>query len=149
MTTYLLGGLVVNDDFNTIAQRDLRTGELVGVLVALLVLLVVFGALVAGIIPIATGIASLTLLPAILGLFGLAVAVLVDATVVRSVLVPASMKLLGKRNWYLPRWLQWLPDLHIEGGEPMGLVTTSPLATERPAAAVDSNRRSETKQAVG
>ncbi|MDO8736885.1 MAG: MMPL family transporter, partial [Thermoleophilia bacterium] len=47
--------------------------------------------------------------------FGLAVSVLLDATIVRSVLVPASMKLLGDWNWYLPRWLQWLPEVHIEG----------------------------------
>ena len=40
---------------------------------------------------------------------GLAVAVLLDATVVRAVLLPATMKLLGPRNWYLPRWLGWLP----------------------------------------
>ena len=49
--------------------------------------------------------------------FGLAVAVFLDATVVRSVLVPASMRLLGNRNWYLPRWLRWLPDIHVEGTE--------------------------------
>jgi len=47
--------------------------------------------------------------------FGLAVAVLLDATIVRSVLVPATMALLGDRNWYLPAWLRWLPDLRIEG----------------------------------
>ena len=47
--------------------------------------------------------------------FGLAIAVLIDATIVRSVLVPATMKLLGSRNWYLPQWLQWLPQLHLEG----------------------------------
>jgi RND superfamily putative drug exporter len=47
--------------------------------------------------------------------FGLAVAVFLDATVVRSVLVPATMALLGDRNWYLPRWLGWLPRLDIEG----------------------------------
>jgi RND superfamily putative drug exporter len=47
--------------------------------------------------------------------FGLAVAVFLDATVVRSILVPSGMKLLGDRNWYLPRWLSWLPDLRIEG----------------------------------
>ena len=47
--------------------------------------------------------------------FGLAVAVFIDATIVRSVLVPASMKLLGDRNWYLPRWLQWLPEVRVEG----------------------------------
>jgi RND superfamily putative drug exporter len=39
---------------------------------------------------------------------GLAVAVLLDATVVRALLLPAVMKLLGPRNWYLPRWLGWL-----------------------------------------
>ncbi|MGH2532589.1 MAG: MMPL family transporter [Thermomicrobiales bacterium] len=47
--------------------------------------------------------------------FGLAIAVLIDATIVRSVLVPSAMTLLGDRNWYLPRWLAWLPNLHIEG----------------------------------
>jgi RND superfamily putative drug exporter len=40
---------------------------------------------------------------------GLAVAVLLDATVVRALLLPAVMKLLGPHNWYLPRWLGWLP----------------------------------------
>jgi RND superfamily putative drug exporter len=47
--------------------------------------------------------------------FGLAVAVILDATIIRSVLVPASMELLGKWNWYLPSWLQWLPRLQVEG----------------------------------
>jgi uncharacterized membrane protein YdfJ with MMPL/SSD domain len=42
---------------------------------------------------------------------GLAIAVLVDATIVRAVLLPATMKLLGDWNWYLPRWLEWLPQL--------------------------------------
>jgi putative drug exporter of the RND superfamily len=50
--------------------------------------------------------------------FGVAVALLIDATVVRAVLVPASMKLLGKWNWYLPPWLSWLPDAHVEGARP-------------------------------
>jgi RND superfamily putative drug exporter len=45
--------------------------------------------------------------------FGLAIAVLVDATIVRSILVPASMRLLGTWNWYLPRWLGWLPRLRV------------------------------------
>jgi uncharacterized membrane protein YdfJ with MMPL/SSD domain len=49
--------------------------------------------------------------------FGVAVALLIDATIVRSVLVPAAMKLLGRRNWYLPSWLGWLPDVHVEGAE--------------------------------
>jgi uncharacterized membrane protein YdfJ with MMPL/SSD domain len=47
--------------------------------------------------------------------FGVAVALFVDATIVRSVLVPASMKLLGERNWYLPAWLSWIPDVQVEG----------------------------------
>ena len=46
--------------------------------------------------------------------FGLAVAILLDATLVRSVLVPASMEMLGRGNWYLPSWLSWLPDLRVE-----------------------------------
>ncbi len=45
---------------------------------------------------------------------GLAVAVFLDATVVRTVLVPATMRLLGDWNWYLPSWLRWLPDLRVE-----------------------------------
>jgi uncharacterized membrane protein YdfJ with MMPL/SSD domain len=45
---------------------------------------------------------------------GLATAVLLDATIVRAVLLPASMKLLGDWNWYLPRWLEWLPRAHHE-----------------------------------
>ena len=49
--------------------------------------------------------------------FGLAVAVLSDATIVRSILVPATMKLLGDWNWYPPKWLQWLPDFHVEGNQ--------------------------------
>ena len=47
--------------------------------------------------------------------FGVAAALLIDATIVRSVLVPAAMELLGSRNWYLPRWLQWLPHYEVEG----------------------------------
>jgi RND superfamily putative drug exporter len=46
---------------------------------------------------------------------GLAVAVLLDATIVRAVLLPTSMTLLGEWNWWLPRWLQWLPHLAAEG----------------------------------
>jgi hypothetical protein len=49
---------------------------------------------------------------------GLAAAVLIDATIVRAVLLPASMTLLGEWNWYLPSWLAWLPKLEHspEGG---------------------------------
>ena len=46
---------------------------------------------------------------------GLAFAIFVDATIIRGVLLPASMKLLNDWNWYLPRWLQWLPEFDIEG----------------------------------
>ena len=45
---------------------------------------------------------------------GLAFAIFVDATLVRMVLVPATMELLGDANWYFPRWLEWLPRVHIE-----------------------------------
>jgi RND superfamily putative drug exporter len=55
--------------------------------------------------------------------FGLAVAVILDATIVRMVLVPASMELLGDRNWYFPRWLAWVPDIAVEG---------KPRTAERP-----------------
>jgi RND superfamily putative drug exporter len=61
--------------------------------------------------------------------FGVAVALLIDATIVRSVLVPATMKILGERNWYLPSWLSWLPDVHVEGAEP-------PSSSAPPRAAV-------------
>jgi putative drug exporter of the RND superfamily len=47
--------------------------------------------------------------------FGVAVALLIDATIIRSVLLPAVMHLLGRWNWYLPRWLDWLPRLQVEG----------------------------------
>jgi uncharacterized membrane protein YdfJ with MMPL/SSD domain len=49
---------------------------------------------------------------------GLATAVLLDATIVRAVLLPASMKLLGDWNWYLPSWLQWLPRFDLESETP-------------------------------
>jgi RND superfamily putative drug exporter len=42
---------------------------------------------------------------------GLAAAVLIDATIVRAVLLPAMLRILGERAWYLPRWLRWLPKL--------------------------------------
>jgi uncharacterized membrane protein YdfJ with MMPL/SSD domain len=48
---------------------------------------------------------------------GLASAILIDATIVRAVLLPATMKLLGDWNWYLPKWLEWLPHLE-QGGKP-------------------------------
>ena len=78
---------------------------------AAVIMVVVFGAFAAG----------ETLINQQVG-FGLAVAVFLDATLVRSVLVPASMEVLGARNWYLPPLLRWLPDLQIEppeGPEPI------------------------------
>ena len=56
--------------------------------------------------------------------FGLGLAVLLDATIVRMVLVPSSMKLLGKWNWYLPQWLKWLPDPRVETARPEAATAT-------------------------
>jgi RND superfamily putative drug exporter len=58
---------------------------------------------------------------------GLAVAVLIDATIVRAILLPATMKLLGDWNWYLPRWLEWLPRLGHQAPP-----TTTPTPTPEP-----------------
>ena len=59
--------------------------------------------------------------------FGVAVALLLDATIIRSVLLPSAMRLLGDWNWYLPRWLAWVPKLQIEGGSTdVGLAPLSP-----------------------
>jgi uncharacterized membrane protein YdfJ with MMPL/SSD domain len=60
--------------------------------------------------------------------FGLAVAVLLDATIIRAVLLPATMKLLGEWNWYLPTWLEWLPSLSPEAERQQ--VPDAPPATE-------------------
>ena len=51
--------------------------------------------------------------------FGLAVAIFLDATIVRTIIVPAGMELLGDWNWYLPRWLEWLPNISVEGRQPL------------------------------
>jgi RND superfamily putative drug exporter len=50
--------------------------------------------------------------------FGVAVALLVDATIVRLVVIPAVMGLLAERNWYLPRWLAWLPRVQVDTAGP-------------------------------
>jgi len=60
---------------------------------------------------------------------GLAAAILIDATIVRAVLLPATMKLLGEWNWYLPSWLQWLPRFDLGEGE------ASPESKPTPASA--------------
>jgi uncharacterized membrane protein YdfJ with MMPL/SSD domain len=57
---------------------------------------------------------------------GLAVAVLIDATIVRAILLPATMKLLGDWNWYLPRWLEWLPRLNHQSPPPPPPPTSTP-----------------------
>jgi uncharacterized membrane protein YdfJ with MMPL/SSD domain len=59
---------------------------------------------------------------------GLAVAILLDATVVRGVLLPASMKLLGDWNWYLPTWLEWLPRLDVSEPEPRPETEPTPVS---------------------
>jgi len=65
---------------------------------------------------------------------GLAAAVLIDATVIRSVLLPATMALLGERNWYLPRWLAWLPRLGLEApAAPQRAIAPGPVLPERTA----------------
>jgi RND superfamily putative drug exporter len=66
--------------------------------------------------------------------FGLGVAVLLDAFLVRTLLVPSIMSVLGRWNWYLPRWLEWLPRLSIEG-------TPSPLPGAVPGGAPDGSPR--------
>ncbi len=57
---------------------------------------------------------------------GLAAAVLIDATIVRAVLLPATMKLLGDANWYLPNWLEWLPRLEHEDEPKVSAPTVAP-----------------------
>ena len=63
---------------------------------------------------------------------GLAVAVLIDATIIRGVLLPASMKLLGDWNWYLPRWLEWLPRIGAERDAGPPIEPEDPQAPDEP-----------------
>jgi RND superfamily putative drug exporter len=63
---------------------------------------------------------------------GLAVAVLIDATIIRGVLLPATMKLLGDWNWYLPRWLEWLPRVTAEAPAPPTARPTRPEPPTQP-----------------
>ena len=62
---------------------------------------------------------------------GLSVAVLIDATIVRAVLLPSVMALLGNANWYLPRWLKWLPEVRHEGDPGHPITTTEPDLSPR------------------
>src|SRR5262245_54887093 len=59
---------------------------------------------------------------------GLATAILIDATIIRGVLLPATMKLLGEWNWYLPSWLQWLPQLDHAEPEPAPEAPATPVS---------------------
>jgi len=63
---------------------------------------------------------------------GLAAAVLLDATVVRMVIVPAVMTLFDHRAWWLPRWLKWLPDLDVEGAKLLEHLHHQPPPPEQP-----------------
>jgi RND superfamily putative drug exporter len=98
-----------------IRERYLRTGdneEAVAHAVSTTARVITGAALI--VIVVFTGFASGEIAESQQVGFGVGVALLIDATVVRCVLVPASMKLLGAWNWYLPRWLRWLPDPHVE-----------------------------------
>jgi uncharacterized membrane protein YdfJ with MMPL/SSD domain len=74
---------------------------------------------------------------------GLAVAVLIDATIIRGLLLPATMKLLGTWNWYLPSWLQWLPRLNVapEHQSPRPDVVSTPEPEQPAIPAADRERR--------
>ena len=70
--------------------------------------------------------------------FGLGAAVLLDATIVRSLLVPSVMRILGRRAWYLPSWLEWIPNISIEGRKDEEVVVeASPIVEPAPAGAAE------------
>ncbi|HZL65521.1 MAG TPA: MMPL family transporter [Thermoleophilia bacterium] len=64
---------------------------------------------------------------------GLSIAILLDATIVRMVIVPATMVLLGEWNWYLPRWLEWLPRMDLPEEDPTAPTTAQVIAAASPA----------------
>jgi RND superfamily putative drug exporter len=66
---------------------------------------------------------------------GLASAVLIDATIVRGILVPAALALLGERSWYFPRWLEWLPGWRLESAGPDPVASAPAAQPARPAEA--------------
>jgi RND superfamily putative drug exporter len=74
---------------------------------------------------------------------GLAAAILIDATIIRGVLLPATMKLLGERNWYLPRALEWLPRVGLEGSAPVPAGGGAAAGPEMAAAAADGDGGSD------
>ena len=90
-----------HDNTGSVAFGVRTTGRLITG--AALIMVAVFG-----------GFASGNLVPLQQMGCGLGAAILLDATVVRMVLLPSVMKLLGDWNWYLPKWLGWLPDLRVE-----------------------------------
>ena len=67
--------------------------------------------------------------------FGVAVALLIDATIIRSVVLPSMMSLLDRRSWYLPRWLAWLPHVEVEAIPAVAAAASSPSAVASPPAA--------------
>jgi uncharacterized membrane protein YdfJ with MMPL/SSD domain len=74
---------------------------------------------------------------------GLALAVLIDATIIRAVLLPATMKLLGEWNWYLPRWLAWLPEVSAERG-PVDAAPDRERPADRGRRGAGTSRRAHT-----
>jgi uncharacterized membrane protein YdfJ with MMPL/SSD domain len=74
---------------------------------------------------------------------GLAAAILIDATIIRGVLLPATMKLLGERNWYLPGWLEWLPRVGHEGPAPASVRSNPRHPRESANAPVDGARNGD------
>ena len=82
--------------------------------------------------------------------FGVAVALILDATLIRLVILPSTLSLLGQRSWYLPRWLDWLPHLQAEppeapsSDEPVAARGTQPPARPGPAPAREVTRSSTT-----
>jgi RND superfamily putative drug exporter len=106
------------DNATAVAEGPARTARVITAAAAIMIC--VFGSFVLG------SDRELKLLG-----FGLAFAVLIDATVVRMILVTATMELLGDRNWWLPRWLdRILPKLHVEGHRPDHADTKPNDATE-------------------
>jgi RND superfamily putative drug exporter len=111
------------DNGGAVAAGIAQTGRVISA--AALIMVAVFGAFI---------LADDTLVK-VIGL-GLAVAVLLDATVVRMVLVPSTMELLGDRNWWLPGWLdRLLPHVDVEGHRPTGVTGVADVAGEVPAVA--------------
>ena len=82
--------------------------------------------------------------------FGVAVALILDATLIRLVILPSTLTLLGQRSWYLPRWLDWLPHLQADPpqtpapAKPPAAAGTQPPARPGPAPAREVTRSSTT-----